>query len=84
MTTLSIGTAGPEPVSYTHLFSFYTCKDGGVIFIGMTGAEVCKRGYPIIGLPVPGTGDPDFPEGFTGWMINSPVGQRVELSLIHI
>ena len=60
------------------LFSFYTCKDGGVIFIGMNGAEVTKRGYPIIGLPAPGTGDPDFPEGFTGWMINSPVGQRIE------
>ena len=56
------------------LFSFYTCKDGRTIFIGMTGAEVCKRGFPIIGLPVPGTGDPDFPEGFTGWMIYTPVG----------
>lgn len=63
------------------LFSFYTCKDGGVIFIGMNGAEVTKRGYPIIGLPAPGTGDPDFPEGFTGWMINSPVGQRLEKAM---
>ncbi|WP_028829358.1 bile acid CoA-transferase BaiF [Proteocatella sphenisci] len=63
------------------LFSFYTCKDGKTIFIGMTGAEVCKRGYPLIGLPVPGTGDPDFPEGFTGWLINSPVGQRMEAAV---
>lgn len=63
------------------LFSFYTCKDGRTIFIGMTGAEVCKRGYPIIGLPAPGTGDPDFPEGFTGWLINSPVGQRLEAAI---
>lgn len=63
------------------LFSFYTCKDGRTIFIGMTGAEVAKRGYPIIGLPVPGTGDPDFPEGFTGWLINSPVGQRMEAAM---
>lgn len=63
------------------LFSFYTCKDGRTIFIGMTGAEVAKRGYPIIGLPVPGTGDPDFPEGFTGWLINSPVGQRMEAAI---
>lgn len=63
------------------LFSFYTCKDGKTIFIGMTGAEVAKRGYPIIGLPVPGTGDPDFPEGFTGWLINSPVGQRMEAAM---
>lgn len=63
------------------LFSFYTCKDGRTIFIGMTGAEVCKRGFPIIGLPVPGTGDPDFPEGFTGWMIYTPVGQRMEKAM---
>lgn len=63
------------------LFSFYTCKDGKTIFIGMTGAEVAKRGYPIIGLPAPGTGDPDFPEGFTGWLINSPVGQRMEAAM---
>lgn len=63
------------------LFSFYTCKDGKTIFIGMTGAEVAKRGYPIIGLPAPGTGDPDFPEGFTGWLINSPVGQRMEAAI---
>jgi L-carnitine CoA-transferase/bile acid-CoA hydrolase len=47
----------------------------------MTGAEVAKRGYPIIGLPAPGTGDPDFPEGFTGWLINSPVGQRMEAAI---
>lgn len=63
------------------LFSFYTCKDGRTIFIGMTGAEVCKRGFPLIGLPVPGTGDPDFPEGFTGWMIYTPVGQRMERAM---
>ena len=63
------------------LFSFYTCKDGRTIFIGMNGAEVCKRGYPLIGLPAPGTGDPDFPEGFTGWLINSPVGQRLEAAM---
>lgn len=63
------------------LFSFYTCKDGRVIFIGMNGAEVTKRGYPIIGLPAPGTGDPDFPEGFTGWLIDSPVGQRLEAAM---
>lgn len=63
------------------LFSFYTCKDGRTIFIGMTGAEVCKRGFPIIGLPAPGTGDPDFPEGFTGWLIGSPVGQRMEKAM---
>lgn len=63
------------------LFSFYTCKDGRTIFIGMTGAEVCKRGFPIIGLPAPGTGDPDFPEGFTGWLIESPVGQRMEKAM---
>nr|WP_315025305.1 bile acid CoA-transferase BaiF [uncultured Aminipila sp.] len=63
------------------LFSFYTCKDGRTIFIGMNGAEVTKRGYPLIGLPAPGTGDPDFPEGFTGWLINSPVGQRLEAAM---
>lgn len=63
------------------LFSFYTCKDGRTIFIGMNGAEVTKRGYPLIGLPAPGTGDPDFPEGFTGWLINTPVGQRLERAM---
>ena len=63
------------------LFSFYTCKDGRTIFIGMTGAEVCKRGFPIIGLPQPGSGDPDFPEGFTGWLIDSPVGRRMEAAM---
>ncbi len=60
-------------------FSFYDCKDG-TIFIGMVG-EAAKRGHPIVGLPVPGTGDPDFPAEFTGGIINSPIGQRVEAAI---
>ena len=48
-------------------FSFYDCKDGGTIFIGMVGAGNTKKGYPLVGLPTPGDGtDPDFPEGMTG------------------
>lgn len=63
-------------------FSFYTCKDGGVVFVGMTGNGPVKRGYPIIGLPLPGK-DPkgEIWEGFTGWMINTPLGQRLETAL---
>jgi crotonobetainyl-CoA:carnitine CoA-transferase CaiB-like acyl-CoA transferase len=63
------------------LFSFYTCKDGGTIFIGMCGHGVTTRGYPIIGLPAPGTGDPMIPEGFTGWIRNSPIGERLEAAM---
>ena len=48
-------------------FSFYDCKDGGTIFIGMVGAGNTKKGYPLVGLPTPGDGtDPDFPAGMTG------------------
>ncbi len=63
------------------LFSFYTCKDGGTIFIGMNGPGVTTRGYPLIGLPAPGTGDPMFPEGMTGWIMNSDVGRRMEAAM---
>ncbi|WP_101721437.1 CoA transferase [Eggerthella timonensis] len=59
-------------------FSFYTCKDGVPIFIGMSGAGPAKAGYPIVGLPEPGTGDPDFPAGMGGDVIWSERGQRID------
>lgn len=61
-------------------FSFYDCKDG-TIFIGCVGAGNVKRGFPIFGLPLPGTTDPDIYEGFTGALITLPVGQRVEAAI---
>ena len=62
-------------------FSFYDCKDGGTIFLGMVGAGNVKKGYPIVGLPEPGT-DPDFPAGMTGMLRHLPVGQRIEKAII--
>lgn len=67
--------------SQASLFSFYTCKDGGVIFIGMTGRGPIQRGYPILGLPKPGDGDPEIDKIITGWMINTPLGQRLEAAM---
>ena len=64
-------------------FSFYDCKDGGTIFLGMVGAGNTKKGYPIVGLPCPGDGtDPDFPEGMTGSLKSLPRGQRIEQAII--
>ena len=63
-------------------FSFYDCKDGGTIFIGMVGAGNTKKGYPIVGLPTPGDGtDPDFPAGMTGSLKSLPRGQRIEAAI---
>ena len=63
-------------------FSFYDCKDGGTIFIGMVGAGNTKKGYPLVGLPTPGDGtDPDFPAGMTGSLKSLPRGQRIEAAI---
>ncbi len=62
-------------------FSFYDCKDGNTIFIGMVGVGNVKKGYPLVGLPKPGT-DPDFPEGMTGMLRHLPVGQRIEAAIV--
>ena len=62
-------------------FSFYDCKDGGTIFIGMVGAGNVKRGFPLFGLPLPGTTDPDIYENFSGCLITLPVGQRIEAAI---
>ncbi len=62
-------------------FSFYDCKDGGAIFIGCVGAGNIKRGYPLFGLPAPGTTDPDIYENMGGCLISLPVGQRVESAI---
>lgn len=62
-------------------FSFYDCKDGGTIFIGCVGPGNVKRGYPLFGLPLPGTTDPDIYENFGGCLITLPVGQRIEAAI---
>ena len=63
-------------------FSFYDCKDGGTIFIGMVGAGNTKKGSPIVGLPTPGDGtDPEFPAGMTVSLKSLPRGQRIEAAI---
>ncbi len=62
-------------------FSFYDCKDGGTIFIGCVGPGNVKRGYPLFGLPLPGTTDPDIYENFGGCLKDLPVGQRIEAAI---
>ena len=63
------------------LFSFYTCKDGGEIFIGMNGYGPVRRGYPLIGLPKPGDGDPEIDEILSGWMADTDLGRRLEAAM---
>lgn len=62
-------------------FSFYDCKDGGTIFLGMTGVGVVERGYPVVGLPKPGTTDPEIYKGMGGMLKHLPVGQRIEAAI---
>ena len=62
-------------------FSFYDCKDGGTIFIGCVGPGNVQRGFPIFGLPLPGTTDPDIYPGFGGVLVTLPVGQRIEAAI---
>jgi L-carnitine CoA-transferase/bile acid-CoA hydrolase len=62
-------------------FSFYDCKDGGTIFIGCVGPGNVKRGFPLFGLPLPGTTDPDIYDNFGGCLISLPVGQRIEAAI---
>lgn len=61
-------------------FSFYDCKDG-TIFIGCAGAGNVKRGYPLFGLPLPGTTDPEIYENFSSCMVTLPLGQRIEKAI---
>ena len=61
-------------------FSFYDCKDG-TIFIGCVGPGNVKRGFPLFGLPLPGTTDPDIYPNFGGCLISLPVGQRIEAAI---
>ena len=61
-------------------FSFYNCKDG-TIFIGCVGAGNVKRGYPLFGLPLPGTTDPEIYENFSSCMVTLPLGQRIEKAI---
>ena len=90
MEWFNVGYPGPgEPVPYRSGnasqqaagFSFYDCKDG-ILFVGMTGVGVVRRGYPLVGLPTPGSGeDPDFYENMHGSKIDSPVGQRIDAAI---
>ncbi len=61
-------------------FSFYNCKDG-TIFIGMVGMGPVLRGFPVVGLPLPGTTDPELYEGMTGMLKDLPAGQRIEKAI---
>ncbi len=61
-------------------FSFYDCKDG-TIFIGMVGAGPINGGYPLVGLPKPGTTDPELFAGMTGMLKHLPAGQRIEAAI---
>lgn len=36
-------------------FSFYDTKDGGAIFVAITGQGPVSRGFPLIGMPAPGS-----------------------------
>lgn len=67
--------------SQAALFSFYTCKDGGTIFIGMNGYGPVHRGYPLIGLPKPGDGDPEIDQIISGWMADTDLGRRLEAAM---
>ncbi|MEG0779284.1 MAG: bile acid CoA-transferase BaiF [Oscillospiraceae bacterium] len=68
--------------SQAALFSFYTCKDGKTIFIGMNGHGPVRRGYPLIGLPKPGDGDPEIDQILSGWLSDTPLGQRLENAML--
>ena len=57
-------------------FSFYDTKDGGAMFVAVTGQGPVERGYPIIGMPKPGTGD--VPEKCTGFPLFDPRGKKAE------
>lgn len=57
-------------------FSFYDTKDGGAMFVAIVGQGPVERGYPIIGMPKPGTGD--VPEKCTGFPLFDPRGKRAE------
>ena len=53
--------------------AFYTTKDGGSIYVTMTGVGPVQRGCPIIGMP-----REDYPEDCTGFPISTPMGQKAE------
>ena len=53
--------------------AFYTTKDGGSIYVTMTGVGPVQRGYPIIGML-----REDYPDTCTGFPIDTPMGQKAE------
>ncbi len=57
-------------------FSFYDTKDGNAMFVAIVGQGPVERGYPIIGMPKPGTGD--VPAKCTGFPLFDPRGKRAE------
>lgn len=65
-------------------FSFYDTADGSAIFVGMVGVGPVERGYPLIGLPAPGSSE-TFPGtdlpcdiGSVGYPLQDPRGPIVE------
>lgn len=76
-----------EPVPYrtgnksdqAACFSFYETKDNNTIFVAIVGQGPVERGFPIIGMPKPGTGD--VPLKCTGFPIFDPRGQRADALL---
>ena len=69
-------------------FSFYNTKDGGAMFVAIVGQGPVERGFPIIGMPAPGSGekvpglDMVVDARCTGYPIFDPRGQ-VEEKLIE-
>ena len=87
-----------EPVPYrtgnkhdvSACFSFYDTKDGSAIFVGMVGQGPTARGFPMIGMPAPGSAEkvPGCPEGAdtvdgkcTGYPLFDPRGARADALL---
>jgi L-carnitine CoA-transferase/bile acid-CoA hydrolase len=51
---------------------FFTSKDGGSIYLTMTGVGPVHRGYPLIGVP-----EEDYDETCTGYIATSPIGIKI-------
>jgi len=51
---------------------FFNSKDGGSIYLTMTGVGPVHRGYPLIGVP-----EEDYDETCTGYIATSPIGIKI-------
>ncbi|MDY4104227.1 MAG: CoA transferase [Oscillospiraceae bacterium] len=85
------GEPVPERTGNKHdmsaCFSFYETKDGTAMFVGMVGVGPTERGFPLIGMPAPGSGvevpgtGMTVPKGCTGYPLFDPVGAAAEKAL---